>query len=223
MNSNNNIQLLYELNAKEAQLDFAIRQAEQQLAGVNKKLQMLWYDLVISVVVAVLPWFVYLLFSRSRFPLMMAFCTVFKGVYLMALPLMIYQMAKAASLLRLNREDAVDYTEPTKLGTLRDGQPDREPSYRAEQKKLICILTRYYLNKETIGQIRREIIESDSGTMTSAELYYRLSSMPFYEEVRPAQEFAGSTGGGAALPLFPSLIIIFIIGVLYALYVWRSI
>lgn len=219
MNSNNNIQLLYELNAKEAQLDFAIRQAEQQLAGANKKLQMLWYDLVIGVAVAVLPWFVYLLFSRSRFPLMIAFCTVFKGVYLMALPLMIYQMAKAARLLKLNREDAVDYTEPTKLGTLRDGQPDREPSYRAEQKKLICILTRYYLNKDTIGQIRRQITESDSCTMTSAELYYQLSSMPFYEEVRPAQEFAGSTGGGVVLPLFPSLII----GVLYAFYVWRSI
>lgn len=216
MNSNNNIQLLYELNAKEAQLDFAIRQAERQLAGVNKKLQMLWYDLVISVAMAILPGLIYLLLSRSRFPLAVAFCTVFKGVYLMILPLMIYQLARAARLLRLNREDAAEYTEPLPAGTLRDQQPEREPSYRAEQKKLISILTRYYLNKDVIGQIRRQITESDSGTMTSAELYYRLNSLPFYEEVRPAREFEGKTGGGIIRPLFPSLII----GLIYALHVW---
>ena len=216
MNSDNNIQLLYELNAKDAKLDFAIRQAEQQLAGVNKKLQMLWHDLVLSVAVAILPLIAYLLCRRIRVSLVMAFCTALKGVYLMALPLMLYQFAKAVRLLKLNREDAADYTEPTRLGTLRDKQPEREPSYRAEQKKLICILTRYYLNKDTLGQIRRQITESDSCTMTSAELYYQLSSLPFYEEVRPAQESEGKTGDGTVRLLFPS----FVIGLIYALYVW---
>lgn len=221
MNSENNIRLLYELNTKDAQLDFAIRQAERQLAGVNKKLQMLWYDVAISVAVIVFPWGVYMLFSRSRFFLMVAFCTALKGVYMMVLPLLLCQFARAARLLNINRENAAEYTEPVRLGTLRGDPPEREPSYRAEQKKLVCILSRYYLNKDKLLQLRRQITESGSGTMTLAELYYELNNLPFYEEVRPAQEFgvresAEKTGGGIGRLLLPSLII----GLIFALCVW---
>lgn len=99
---------------------------------------------------------------------------------------------------------------------MRGDRPDREPSYRAEQKKLITVLTRYYLNKDVIGQIRRQIAESDCCTMTSAELYYQLDSLPFYEEVGPALEVGRTAGAGSVRLLFPSMMI----GLIYALRVW---
>lgn len=219
MNTDNNIRLLYELNAKSAQLDLAIQQAELQLANVNGKLQTLWHDVAIWVVAAVLPVAVYLLGSGVYSFFLMAFSTILKGVYLMALPVILYQLGKAVYLLKLNREDAADYEEPVRLGTLRDGQLGREPSYRAEQKKLVCILTRYYMGRDTISQIRKQITDSDSCTMTMAELYEQLSVVVFYEEVRPAQAFGGKTGGSIVFPMILSMAI----GLIYVFYVWSGI
>lgn len=216
MNTDNSIRLLYELNTKSAQLDMAIQQAELQLANVNRKLQSLWHDLIIWIVMAILPAAVYLLCSRVHVFLLAAFCTVLKGVYLMALPVILYQLGKAVYLLRLNREEGADYEEPVRLGTLRDEQLQREPSYRAEQKKLICILTRYYMGRDIIDQIRKQITESDSCEMSMAELYQHLSVLSFYEEVRPAQAFGGRTGGSITFPMMLSMAI----GLIYAFRVW---
>lgn len=219
MDTGNNIRLLYELNAQDARLDLAIRQAEGQLAAVNGKLQSLWYDFALYAAMAILPELIYQLCSRVhvfRFGLLHVFCLTFRCVYLLALPFVIYHLGRAVYLLRLNREDTADYTEPVRSGTPRYEQLPREPSYRAEHKKLVYILSRYYLNKDTLGQIRRQITEADSCAMTLAQLRYELNSLPFYEEVRPALPFEGRTGGNMALPL----VISFIIGLLYVFRVW---
>ncbi len=221
MTSDNNIRLLYELNGRDAQLDFAIQQVERQLASVNKKLKALWHDLVFYAAMLILPVPIYLLCNNLYtvslvLPFLVLFQTVLLCVYLFFLPFVIYHLGQTVYLLKINRENTEEYPEPPRAGTLRVERPDREPTYRIEQKKLIYILSRYYLNKDTMNQIRRRITESeDSDTMSMLELKYQLNNLPFYEDVRPADPFMGKTGNIVLLMSFS-----FILNLLYLLRTW---
>ncbi|MDE7269628.1 MAG: hypothetical protein K2N81_04050, partial [Acetatifactor sp.] len=172
------------------------------------------HDFDIYTAMAILHGLLYLLCNGVHvfnFHPLVVFC-----VYLMALPFVLYHLGRTVYLLKLNREDEADYAEPIRLGELHDKKPEREPSYRMEQKKLICILTRYYLSRDTLSQIRRQITESDSCTMTSAELYGQLSRISFYEEVCPAQAF----GTEKSNPMIFLMIISLVIGLLCVFRVW---
>lgn len=224
MTSDNNIRLLYELNGRDAQLDFAIQQVERQLASVNRKLKSLWHDLAFYVAMLILPVLIIQLCNNLYtvslvLPFLVLFQSGLRGVYLIFLPFVIYHLGQTVYLLKINRENTEEYPEPPRAGTLRGERPNREPTYRIEQKKLIYILSRYYLNKDTMNQIRRRITESeDSDTMTMMELKYQLNNLPFYEDVRPADPFAGKTGNIVLL-----MSISFILNLIYTLRVWMVI
>lgn len=226
MIADDNIRLLYELNAKDAQLDFAIRQAEHQLANVNQKLKSLQHDLVFYLGMLILPGLVCVLCSKMYLiaalslllPFLVLFHMLLQCVWILSMPFVLYHLGKTVQLLKINREDGEEYSEPPRVGTLRSSQPDREPTYRIEQKKLIYILSRYYLNQDALKQLRRRITESDSHQMTMAELKYQLGNLPFYEEIRPADPFAKGRPPYAFLTLCS-----FLIGLFYVFRTWRVI
>lgn len=193
MSDESNTRLLYEWNAKYAQLDFAIRQAEHQLASVNKRLKSLWHDLVVYSAMIMLPLLLNQfvgLFINSRSliqPFWVIFYYTLKCIYILFLPATIYYLAKTIYIISKNREQETAFDQPLLKGELHGTQPPREHSYRIEQKKLIYILSRYYLNQDIMNQLRKQIC--DSSEITLAELKLEMDRLPFFEEIRPADAF----------------------------------
>lgn len=199
MDDNHKFRLRYELNAKESQLDFAIQQAEIQLKNVNKKLDSLWYDLKLFTGLFIAAWLlkIFLDFFSSHFiisnaegaiiyVLIQFFCNIYRIVGgLIIIPLTLALSAKSLSLIIANRESNAEFTPPPLEGELRGDMPEREKSYRSEQKKLIYVLTRYYASQDKLKQLRAQL-ESDPESLTLAELKYQLNQIPFYEQARPA-------------------------------------
>lgn len=166
MSSENEVRLLYEWNAKYAQLDFAIHQAEHQLTSVNKRLKGLWHDLAVYSAMLVLPWLMlqflrFFMESRSVIqPFLVIIHHVLMCIYAFSLPFVIYDLIKTIAMIRKNREQENEFEQPPLKGELHGQQPEREPTYRMEQKKLIYILTRYYWNQDLMKQPHKRITAS---------------------------------------------------------------
>ncbi len=228
MNEQSDIRLLYEWNAKNDQLNFAIQQAEHQLSNVNKRLKGLWHDLTAYGTMIVLPYLIIRIFGvLINFRVMTAFSVIFHHtllcVYILFLPVNIYNFLKTISILKKNSEQKTEFEQPSLKGEFHGTQPPRERSYRLEQKKLIYILTRYYLNHDIMTQLHKRITDSGSDKMSLAELKLQMDRLPFYEEIRPADEFSDSAnkvqmGKSKLIPLFA-------IGILLLMYIlfkeWR--
>lgn len=191
--------LLYELNAKESQLDFAIQQAEIQLKNVNKKLDDLWYELKLFTGLFIATWLIGRFlssFASNLVPTSSAGAVFFvllefiNNLYMVLgnwilLPLNLILAVKSLLLIIENRESNADFFPPPLEGELREKLPPREKNYRSEQKKLIYILTKYYVYQDKLKQLRKQL-ESDSESMTLAELKFQLNQLAFYEPVRAA-------------------------------------
>ncbi len=185
------MRLIYEWNARRAKLDFAVAEAEHQLASVNKRLKSLWYDFAIYLAMCTVPWLLYrLLLMIPYIPaiwyvLLVIFRYVLLCVYVILLPFNLYYLAKTIALLKINNPKEPQFTPPMPEGSLRDTQPQREPNYRCEQQKLIFILSRYYLNQDIMDQMLRKI-KSGTSSINLADMKLELDKLPFYESVRPA-------------------------------------
>lgn len=199
MDENHKFRLIYELNAKESQLDLAIQQAEIQLKNVNKKLDSLWYDLKLFGGLFIAAWLLKILFDflSSHFIISSAegaiIYVLIQFVYniyrfvgrLIIIPLTLALTVKSLALIIENRESDEELTPPPLEGELRGSLPAREKNYRSEQRKLIYILTRYYASRDKLEQLRKQL-ENDPESLTLAELKFQLNKVPFYEQVRPA-------------------------------------
>lgn len=191
--------LIYELNAKESQLDFAIQQAELQLKNVNKKLDSLWYELKLFTGLLIGSWLVGIFltsFSSHLIPLTTPGAVLFVLVQFVnvvfgfiknwiLIPVSFTLTVRSLALIVENRESSADFTLPPLEGERREDLPPREKNYRSEQKKLIYILSKYYIYQDKIKQMRKQI-ESDPESMTLAELKFQLNQLAFYEQVRAA-------------------------------------
>lgn len=187
--NNNNIRLLYEWNAKCSQLDFAIQAAEKQLASVNKRLESLRHDLAVYVGMLVVPALLAVLLYNDSNSLALALVMVFRNimvcVYVFSLPFTVYHLIKSIVVFVLNSESRTVFSKPLPLGELRGKHPEREITYRTEQKKLVYVLSRYYLNKDILDQLKREL-DSNPDAYTLAGFKMKLNELPFYEDIRPA-------------------------------------
>lgn len=195
--------LLYEWKTAKARLDFAITEAESQLVSVNKRLQELWQNLVIYTGMIVLPvvlWFflwrigIWLLrtntFVASNtfvYVLLEGIRVLLMCVYVFTLPIWIFHLIKSIFLLVVNREDseqAKSLLPPEK--SKRYKEMEMEDTYRMEYQKLINVLSRYYLYRDNMNQIR-EKIEADS--ISLIDLKQELKQITYYETIHPANEF----------------------------------
>lgn len=191
---NHNFQLLYEWNAKYDKLNFAIREAEFQLESVNKRLRMLWYDLAAYAGMIVIPWLlIQLLLLLPYDPtaivliLLMGFRTILTFVYVFSLPFTVAYLIKSIGLLVLNSESRAekDFIQPIPQGVRRGAKLEHERTYRIEQKKLVYVLSRYYLSRDAMDELRQQL-DSENCTITLEELKDRLKQYPLYEEILPA-------------------------------------
>ncbi len=137
---------------------------------------------------------------------------VFLFAYIILLPYNVYYLIRTIKSLRANRMSAEPLTEPPRAGALAGRLAEPERTCRAEQQKLIYILSRYYLNQDIMKQLKQEL-DSDTCAMTLTELECELDKLPFYEEVRPAAP-AGEMGSGmktflAALVFAALILLIF--------------
>lgn len=218
---------MYELDAACAHMDMAIHQTEQQLVSVEKKLKDLWHDLIIYIGMATVPELVYRLctvlngWMHLLLPFGVILAQLIRCVYFILVPFAICHIVVTIYLLRLNREDAAIYTEPRRLenfrGSGRQTDDQREPSFRSEQKKLTVILSRYYMSKETLDQLRRRITDPGEKPMTMAELKTKLNEITYYADVVPADIY--QITNMSVLKVVPTFFS-FLILIIYMMWIW---
>ncbi len=195
--------LLYEWRTANARLDFAITEAECQLISVNKRLQDLWHNLLIYVGMIVVPmvlyfilghigmWLIrtngYIVSNAFVYVLLEGARTVLLAVYVITLPIWIFNLIKSIFLLVINRENSEQTKNllPPEAGKVHK-EWEREATYRIEQQKLINVLSRYYRHRDTMKQIH-EKIEADSISLT--DLKQELKQITYYATIHPANEF----------------------------------
>ena len=205
MNNNIDIRLIYEWNTRRAKLDFAVKEVEHQLASVKKRLKSLRQDLIIYSAFLAIPLIIYLLLGRIinligvssasshalLFTILLAVHKIVLCVYVIFLPFNICHFIRTIILVNQNKEsDSSNFTLPPLAGTLKSNHQaiPEEASYRSEYNKLMYVLTRYYMNQDIMDELYRQI-NSDSCTLTLADLKLELNKLPFYEDIRPANTF----------------------------------
>ncbi len=199
MSGQTDMRLIYEWNAKCAQLDLAIAAAERQLASVRKRKRRLWQGFWVYVALATVPVLLFHLlnlvpYNKSVLYIFTVdlFRFALKGVYLILLPFNIYYLLYNGILLKLNHDSRGYNIEKLPLEReLRGRQPEREASYQLEEKKLLFALNRYYLNRGMLAELRRRM-DSETEAMTIADLKAELNKLPIYGEIRPANPAVGS-------------------------------
>lgn len=231
MDDGTSASLLYEWNKEMGRLDYAITGAESQLVSVNKRLKGLWQDLALYAGILVVPvifWFVLLhigtwllrtdalVFSNTFVYVLLEGTRAFlMCVYILSFPVLVYNLLKTMALLWLNKENPqqIEGLLPPEKGKLHK-EPDREPTYRIEQQKLIHVLSRYYLYRDNMKELRRKI---DAGSISLDSLKQEMERFTYYETIRPANEFGSAMTRQARQGVF---IILFGIVVLFLL-LWR--
>lgn len=223
--------LLYEWNAARSRLDFAITAAESQLISVNKRLQGLWHDLAIYIGMLVLPvvlffflryvgvWLLrtddYVVSNAFVYVLLEGVSALLLCVYLFTFPIWIYHLMKTIFLLLMNRENP-EQTEnlfPPEAGKSHQ-EWEKEATYRIEQQKLIHVLSRYYLYRDNMKQLREKI---DEGSISLIDLKQELNQFTYYETIYPANEFTSPMTRKASRMVF--IILFGVIAVLVLLVV----
>lgn len=232
------IRLIYEWNTVKNKIDYAISETELQLTSVNKRLQSLRHDLAAYIGLLIVPQLLFLLLDfllnkqmekitiliGSTFSYMILIPLTFLRellgcVYILAFPFLVFHLVKTILLLRMNREspDNAEYALPTEASKYHDAPEEREPTYRAEQQKLVCVLSRYYLYQDDLERIRKEI---DAGSIQMPTLKYELSRFTLYEPVRPVNGFSSDMVQKARRTTFLILIPIAAIFILRILFHW---
>lgn len=195
------LRLLHELSSKSEQLDFAVRQAELQLKNVNKKMDDLQYEFKLFSILFAIEIFIggllTLLTSDGIAPVNASVAVMFVTLKSLSLlyqnfvmrfvtPLTFALAVTSLSQIMENRDREISFDPPPLEGELNGESPERERNYRTEQKKLLYILTRYYISQDTIAQLRQQI-EQEPESITLAELKLKLERIPIYEPIRPAR------------------------------------
>ena len=194
MDNETKVRLLYEWNTKYNKLNFAIKEAELQLSSVNKRLRTLWHDLAAYTGMIFIPWLLLqlLLLIPDNATSFISFILrsthgILMMLYSFALPILVYYLMKSVLMLILNSENRAnsEFSAPMPQGSRHGAKLEHEHTYRVEQKKLVYVLSRYYLNRDALDELHKEL-DSEDCTITLAELTAKLKQYPLYEEIRPA-------------------------------------
>jgi len=189
--------LLYELNMQQKKLDLEIMAAEKQLESVKKRLDGLTHDLYIYLSVLIMPIILFIILntftmipSKSILFLLLVIAKyLILCIYIIMLPVNLYNLINAIMLLNLNKENDLAVDLPLLEGIRKGFEPIRpEKTYRSEHDKLLLVLTRYYLNQEKLEQLYKQI-NSNPSIITLEELKDELNNIPYYEDIKPANIF----------------------------------
>lgn len=200
------IRLIYEWNTKRAKLEFTIKECEFQLASARKRLDELQNDLKFYIASLIAP-IIFCIILSSVINLLYNHQSV--GNYIVALaldilrstliclyvvlfPCNLYYLIKTTLLVNLNKEhESITITPPPVVGSIRGYKALEEPSFRSEYNKLTYVLTRYYLNIETMDNLLKQI-KSPSCNITIEELKTELDKIQFYESIAPSNTFSSN-------------------------------
>ncbi len=192
--------LLYELNIQRRRLDLEIIAAEKQLENVQKRLDGLKHDLYIYLGLLTVPVIVFVILnvfsmipSKSfMYILVVILKYLILCIYIIMLPANTYHLIYAIILLRINKENDLAVDLPLLEGVRKGTEPIyQEKTFRSEHDKLLLVLTRYYLNKERLEQLHKQIT-ANSCKLTLEDLKKELNKIPYYEDIKPANVFDSS-------------------------------
>lgn len=198
-NTNADYRLLYELNMYQRKLDLEIAAAEHQLSSVQKRLTSLVHDLYMYLAFLIVPLLVCAVLNAftaipSASILFFVFSIVSRIIicaYIILLPANVYHTIKTIMYLRLNRERDIPVDLPLLEGVRKGDKVPQEPNFRSEHDKLLLVLSRYYLNQDTVKELYKQI-QKPSCEMTLADLKAQLNKLPVYEDIQPANLYSGA-------------------------------
>ncbi len=112
--------------------------------------------------------------------------------------------------------DSSDFVweKPAVRRTSQKNAQEAESSYLVEQKKLIWVLSKYFLYQEHLLRLLEQAEEGDE-TLTLENVRTELAAMPFYEEVKPASPFTSKEVKKAGIL---SAVILIVLGVFFFAY-----
>ncbi|MCM1325403.1 MAG: hypothetical protein NC094_02135 [Bacteroidales bacterium] len=231
MEEGTNASLLYVWNQEKWHLDYAITEAESQLVSVNRRLHGLWQDLALYAGILVVPvifwkllqyvgmWLLrtrtYIVSNTFVYVLLQGAGTVLICVYILSFPVLAYSLLKTIALLWLNKENPQQTGGllPPEKGKIHK-ELDKEPTYRIEQQKLVHVLSRYYLYRDNMEELRKKV---DAGSISLDSLKKEMEGFIYYETIHPASEFGSSMTRKARQTVF-----IFLFGIMaLLLLLWR--
>lgn len=181
----------YEWEIKKETLDFEIGKSERQLASVDKRLHTLKTDFYFYAGLVGGPLIVLgFLQLLSLLSTPVAFVLnivegIFSLLYMYSLPFTIYYLIRSILLNISNRyEPAVIPLPNIRKDIFQDAVP-REKNYTIERKKLLAVLSKYYLYRSQLLQLGEDM-EQDDFSKSLEELRAEYEKMPLYDDIRPA-------------------------------------
>lgn len=113
---------------------------------------------------------------------------VLQGFYLCLFPFLVFVFVKAFVIWVINKYHPTDHKLLEEYDPYRKEFPEPEVSYAIEEKKLVRILSIYYMYRKNMEQMKDDLTE-DEVSMTPEELRTELDKLVYYEEVVPADPF----------------------------------
>ena len=185
------VRITYELKSYQQELDFEIDKLQIQLVSAKKKLEKVRLDVLICLIMFAAPLFVSVvmgfLSSGAVIPTMIS--VVAGLLWILSCPFTSFALIKSI-LIRWKNMDSSDFAweKPAVRRIPSKTMQEAESSYLVEQKKLIWVLSKYFLYQEHLLRLLEQAEEGDEA-LTLENVRTELAAMPFYEEVKPANPF----------------------------------
>lgn len=190
----------YHLNNYKRALDFEIKKLELQLNNSENKLQHARSDFKVYLgfigMYFVVELFLYLLILYYQHQQAYLFISILHAIYfiiefifIISLPFNIYCLVKSISVLIMNSEKYnQDYLLPSIRHNHHGAHLAEDNTYLSEQKKILWVLGQYTLYHEKLNTLTEQVKEEE---VTLEDLNAELSTMPFYEDIKPASPHNG--------------------------------
>ncbi len=185
------VQIAYELKSYQQELNYEIDKVQIQLVSAARKLEKVRLDVLICLIMFSAPLLAAVILGFLSFgaliPGMLSFLAYL--LWIITLPFTSFALIKSI-LIRWKNMDSSDFAwqKPAVRCIPPKTAQEAESSYLVEQKKLIWVLSKYFLYQEHLLRLLERAEEGD-GALTLENVRTELAAMPFYEEVKPANPF----------------------------------
>ncbi len=186
--------------AEKQHLDLEISKAEGQLRNCRFRTGLLIREMIVCGSLVIIPMLIFV--TGIFFPnqtsgsvignMMLAGRTtlrlVLQGVYVCLFPFLVFFLVKAVTIWLINRYKPHRIAPLEAFDPYRKELPKPEESYAIEEEKLVRILSKYYMYRSQMEQMKRDLAE-DRTSLTPEELRAELDKFEYYEDVVPANPF----------------------------------
>lgn len=211
------VRITYELKSYQQELNYEIDKLQLQLVSAERKLERLRLDVLICLIMFAAPLFVsvVMVFLSSGAVIPTLISVVAGLLWILSLPFTSFALVKSI-LIRWKNMDSSDFAwqKPAVRRIPPKTTQEAETSYLAEQKKLIWVLSKYFLYQEHLLQLLEQAEEGDEA-LTLENVRTELAAMPFYEEVKPANPFTSKEVKKAGIL---SVVILIVLGLFFFAY-----